>query len=232
MDVTTIERALDDRGRLGARIKTDDLDYVGWLVLRKQDSSDFVFLLAGDDPWLVRSEEEVTARPYRIHVVELRRATNKSDTSESTEESQRNSIHRFSTLAEAEVFLEGFQMQLCDLEAMTDTLHEMTTEDGHRITIVDCVDHPLQDNVDIGVVLSDGRRYVGTLFTLSNVAWLLEKYKEAGEGAQGLYLWATDMVLVREITPEVVLRTVRGLIQEGDLDRAFTFVDDEALYGT
>jgi hypothetical protein len=60
-------------------------------------------------------------------------------------------------------------------------------------------DQPLcrmNDNVDVEVRLSDGSRWSGTFFTIRNVRALFTKNRATGECANGLYLWAADMILV------------------------------------
>jgi hypothetical protein len=110
---------------------------------------------------------------------------------------------------------------------MTESLHKISTDEGHLITIIDAIEDPLQNNVDVYVDLRDGRRFVGTFFTLSNVAWLFEKNEQTGECASGLYLWATDMILVKELTPEVIVRTVLDLINEEEFETAFSQIHVE-----
>jgi hypothetical protein len=76
------------------------------------------------------------------------------------------------------------------------------------------------DNVDVEIVLDDGRRFVATFFTLVNVQNLFDKNKRTGECAAGLYLWAADMILVERLTRDVIVRTVADLLQEGELEAA------------
>lgn len=77
------------------------------------------------------------------------------------------------------------------------------------------------DNVDVEVQLHDGRRFVATFFTLRNLESLFEKNKRSGECRSGTYLWASDMILVEELSKEAIERTVEGLLEDGEFEAAF-----------
>jgi hypothetical protein len=80
---------------------------------------------------------------------------------------------------------------------------------------------PHDDNVDIYVTFADGTRYTATFFTLKNIATLLDRYRESGECANGLYVWASDMIIVHELSDEVVERAVADLLGAGEFEGAF-----------
>jgi hypothetical protein len=84
---------------------------------------------------------------------------------------------------------------------------------------------PSNDNVDVEVVFSDGRRFMAAFFTLENIRYLFVKNRITGENKQGLYFWASDMIIVRELTEEVIVSTIENLITEGDFARVFSSVD-------
>ena len=81
---------------------------------------------------------------------------------------------------------------------------------------------PILDNVDVEVVLADGRRLGATFFTMRNIERLFEKNRATGECRAGLYLWAANMIVVRELSMEVINKTVEDLIEMGELENAFT----------
>jgi hypothetical protein len=81
---------------------------------------------------------------------------------------------------------------------------------------------PRNDNLDVEVRFADGRRYSATFFTLSNVETLLRRYARSGECANGLYLWASDMILVETLTLDVIERVVQDLIASGELPKALS----------
>ncbi|HJY78729.1 MAG TPA: hypothetical protein VKE95_18960 [Burkholderiales bacterium] len=77
------------------------------------------------------------------------------------------------------------------------------------------------DNVDVEVLFPDGRRFGATFFTLKNLEKLFEKNKKTGECADGLYLWAANMVLVRDLSMGAIERAVDDLIENNELEQAF-----------
>lgn len=76
---------------------------------------------------------------------------------------------------------------------------------------------PDDDNVDVEVTLSDGKVFSATFFTLNNLRNLMEKYSRSGECANGLYVWAADMIIVARITEEVIKNSVKDLIDSGEI---------------
>jgi hypothetical protein len=80
---------------------------------------------------------------------------------------------------------------------------------------------PHDGNVDIYVTFEDGTRHTATFFTLRNITTLLDGYRESGECANGLYVWAADMIIVHELSDEVVKRTVADLLATGEFGGAF-----------
>ena len=77
-------------------------------------------------------------------------------------------------------------------------------------------------NCDVMVTLGDGRRFVGTFFTLTNIRTLMARYRGTGECARGSYFWASDMIIVDELSEETIRATVQDLIEEGELESAFS----------
>ena len=80
---------------------------------------------------------------------------------------------------------------------------------------------PADDNVDVFVDFANGTRYTATFFTLENVRTLMERYRETGECAHGLYSWASHMIIVERLTKAHVERTVADLLVTGEFTRAF-----------
>ena len=81
---------------------------------------------------------------------------------------------------------------------------------------------PSIDNVDVEVTLADGGRFGATFFTLENLQRLFQKNRTTGECAGGLYLWATNMILVEKLTMDVIQKAVEDLLESGELSSAFT----------
>ena len=83
---------------------------------------------------------------------------------------------------------------------------------------------PEDCNSDVTVILEDGRTFVGTFFTLTNVRNLLDRWAKTGEHAGGTYFWATKAVLVRRLDEESVRAAVADLIRSTSLDAALARV--------
>lgn len=76
------------------------------------------------------------------------------------------------------------------------------------------------DNVDVEILVPGMGRYAATFFTVENIASLFKKNKRSGECANGLYLWASDMILVETLTFDTIRRTVQDLIDTDELESA------------
>ena len=81
---------------------------------------------------------------------------------------------------------------------------------------------PADGNLDLEVRFEDGSRYAATLFTLNNLRLLFEKNEQTGECRDGLYLWTSDMVIVKELTEVNSSETVADLIAQGEFEEAFS----------
>jgi hypothetical protein len=89
-------------------------------------------------------------------------------------------------------------------------------------------DQPLNavnDNVDVEVQVGDGSRWSATFFTLDNIDALFAKNRITGECANGLYLWAADMILVERLDESAIRATVDALRQSGEFSSAFGRID-------
>jgi hypothetical protein len=85
---------------------------------------------------------------------------------------------------------------------------------------------PDRDNIDIEVQLEDGRRFGATFFTLRSIARVIEKNRNTGECARGLYHWTANMIVVSELSLDAIRRTVRDLIETEEFEQAFAFLED------
>lgn len=81
---------------------------------------------------------------------------------------------------------------------------------------------PLDDNVDVEVRFSNGTRYTATFFTLENIRRLLHRYEKSGECCQGLYFWAADIIIVRDLRRESLEETIDDLIATGEFYSVFS----------
>ena len=80
------------------------------------------------------------------------------------------------------------------------------------------------DNVDVEVRFKTGEQYIATFFTLANIVAILERYATSGECKGGLYFWASNMIVVKELSEQVIRTTIEDLIDHGELEQAFSRV--------
>ena len=90
---------------------------------------------------------------------------------------------------------------------------------------------PINENVDVEIQLSDGRRYGATFFTLANIEALMRMHEETGENLGGLYLWSCGMVVIRELEEGLIRRCIDDLLRKGDLGQAFEELAEVDLGG-
>jgi hypothetical protein len=90
----------------------------------------------------------------------------------------------------------------------------------------DDLETPARDlNVDVEVHTERGR-WSATFFTLANLETLMEGYAARGECASGLYLWAADMIVVRELSYDVIRTAVAQLRRDGEFESAFGLLEN------
>jgi hypothetical protein len=102
---------------------------------------------------------------------------------------------------------------MTDLKARAYSLHV-----HHGLEGIDRVD----DNVDLEVRFDDGSRYAATFFTLDNLRSLFAKNEQTGECGGGVYFWASNMVILKQLTEASIALTVAELIAQGEFESAFT----------
>jgi hypothetical protein len=87
------------------------------------------------------------------------------------------------------------------------------------------------DNIDIQVSTKDGKKYSATLFTPKNVFTLMDRYKTSGECANGTFVWAVEMIILRDLSHESILSTVEELIRSGECtNKGQAFFVDQRLF--
>jgi hypothetical protein len=81
---------------------------------------------------------------------------------------------------------------------------------------------PDNDNVEVEVTLPSGVRYWATFFTMENIRSLFEKNARTGENASGTYFrWASNMIIVKTLTREVIERTIMDLVASERFETTF-----------
>lgn len=112
--------------------------------------------------------------------------------------------------------------------ASRDVLHYLR-RDGVEILIY-CHAEELTDaigNVDIEVRLASGGRFSATLFTIANLEALMAKDARTGENASGLYQWAIDMVIMRELSLATVAELVEHLLENETIGEVLMRLDPQ-----
>ncbi|OCG14591.1 hypothetical protein A9G28_05175 [Gilliamella sp. Fer1-1] len=83
----------------------------------------------------------------------------------------------------------------------------------------------VNDNVDVEVFLDNGKRYAATFFTIENIISILNKYKETKECCNGLYFWASDMIIVESLNDKVINKTIQDLIKNEEFHHVFSLLE-------
>jgi hypothetical protein len=82
--------------------------------------------------------------------------------------------------------------------------------------------NPVDTNTDVDVTFADGTSWVATFFTYANIATLRARYQESGECLSGKYFWASDMLLVGEVSRLRIEAVIDHLLKECEFERIFT----------
>ena len=82
------------------------------------------------------------------------------------------------------------------------------------------------DNVDVQVTFPNGERFSAVFFTLRNIEALMRRYKKTGECADGLYFWASDMMIVERLTEKTICKTIDHLLAEDEFGYVFSKNED------
>ncbi len=83
----------------------------------------------------------------------------------------------------------------------------------------------LDDNTDVVAELYDGTRWVATFFTFRNIVTLSSKNAETGECLGGKYFWASDLILIDEMTRERIWQVLEDLIETGEFESALNLIE-------
>ena len=99
--------------------------------------------------------------------------------------------------------------------------------DDYQLTIYSGIAplDPDNDNVNVQVTFPNGESFSAVFFTLQNIDTLMKKYKKTGECADGLYFWASNMMIVQELTEQTICEIIDNLLAEEEFE--FVFSKDE-----
>ena len=80
---------------------------------------------------------------------------------------------------------------------------------------------PNDANSDVVVTWEDGRRWVATFFSYNHIQTLVAKNRATGECLAGTYFWASDMILVDEISRQRIEEVIHDLIASDEFEQVF-----------
>lgn len=100
-----------------------------------------------------------------------------------------------------------------------------SVDSAYEVLVLNGIQDAIDDNVDVEVRFTDGRRFSATFITVANVKALLRRFQDTGECAHGSYFWAADMIVVPELSLDLVCRTVADLIEQEHFEQAFARLD-------
>lgn len=76
---------------------------------------------------------------------------------------------------------------------------------------------PLDCNSDVIFQLSDGSKWAATFFTYRNIETLRKKNQLTGECLNGRYFCAADMILISEMSKEIILSVLQEMLRQGEI---------------
>ena len=82
--------------------------------------------------------------------------------------------------------------------------------------------NPDNDNVDVQVTFPNGDSFSAVFFTLQNIKTLMKDYEKTGEGANGLYFWTSDMLIVQKLTEQTICKAIDNLLAEEEFASVFS----------
>ena len=83
----------------------------------------------------------------------------------------------------------------------------------------------INDNVDVEVLLDNGKRYAETFFNIENIISILDRYKKTKECCNGLYFWASDMIIVESLDENIINKTIQDLLKNEEFYTAFSLLE-------
>lgn len=88
--------------------------------------------------------------------------------------------------------------------------------------------NPSDDSSDVIVTIDGGKRWIASFFTYKNILSLTENNKITGECLNGQFFWASDMILIDELTRSRIESVVGYVLDEGTFESIFEPIDEES----
>lgn len=73
-------------------------------------------------------------------------------------------------------------------------------------------------NSDVIFELSDGSKWSATFFTYKNIETLRKKNEQSGECLDGTYFCAADMILISEMSEEIIRAVLEEILSENAIE--------------
>ena len=78
------------------------------------------------------------------------------------------------------------------------------------------------NNSDVIVTLENGTSWIATFFSYQNIQSLAQKNRTTGECLYGEYFWATNMILVDEVSRSRIEEVIEHLTEQDEFERVFS----------
>ena len=103
--------------------------------------------------------------------------------------------------------------------------------DNYKVTIYSGIEplDPDNDNVDVHVTFPNGESFSAVFFTLQNIDTLMKDYEKTGEGANGLYFWTSDMLIVQRLTEQTICEAIDNLLAEEEFTSVFSKNEESTI---
>ena len=105
-----------------------------------------------------------------------------------------------------------------------DKPYKTIQRNDYELTIYTGIDplDPDNANVDVQVTFPNGESFSAVFFTLQNIDTLMKDYEKTGEGANGLYFWTSDMLIVQRLTEQTICEAIDNLLAEEEFTSVFS----------
>lgn len=80
------------------------------------------------------------------------------------------------------------------------------------------------DNIDINIILEDGRIFFATFFTVNNIIYLMDNETNSFRRD---HFWATDMVIVRDLSVATIEQTINYILNTCDICEVFSLINNK-----
>jgi hypothetical protein len=77
------------------------------------------------------------------------------------------------------------------------------------------------ENTDVKVIFKDGSEGVATFITYKKILSLRDKYQATGECLNGKYFWASNMLLIEDISRKTITDVVVQLLEDDEFWSVF-----------